>query len=556
MSRKKNYLLSILSGCLFFLSWPPYGFPFLLFIAFIPLLQVEHAFSSNSISNKQTSLFGVFYIAFFIWNLSTTWWIYKASVGGAAMAIFANSFIMAAVMWLFHLIKKRLLAGGWKQQTANFIFIFFWLGYEFFHYRWELTWPWLALGNAFASVPSCVQWYEYTGTCGGSLWVLAINLSLFGLWKNKPLAENYRAQAGKIILMLIAPIAISLLLYYTYLENENPANIVIVQPNIDPYSEKFSGMNYAEQLEKLLNLAKLKVDSATDYLVCPETALTEDIWENSMERTSSIHRLKEFLKPYPKLKIIAGAATAYLYKEGERPSVTARKFSKQQGYYDVFNTAFQLDNSDSIQFYHKSKLVPGVERMPYPAVFGFLEKWSIDLGGTSGSLGTQEGRTVFADPRNFPEKGASLRTQKSSKRVNGPLTIAPVICYESIFGEFVSEYVSKGASLIFIITNDGWWGNTPGFRQHLLYGRLRAIETRRSIARSGNTGISCFINQRGDIIQSTAWWKPDVIKGVINRNSRKTFYVRNGDIIGRVSCCISILLLIYAGVPYLLRRTV
>ena len=164
--------------------------------------------------------------------------------------------------------------------------------------------------------------------------------------------------------------------------------------------------------------------------------------------------------------------------------------------------------------------------MPYPAVFGFLEKLAIDLGGTAGSLGTQEERSVFISP-------------------NG-ISVAPVVCYESIFGEYVGEYVRNGANLIFIITNDGWWGNTPGFSQHLIYGRLRAIETRRSIARSGNTGISCFINQRGDISQATEWWKADVIKGSINSNSGETFYVKFGDIIWRGSFYISGIILLFA----------
>lgn len=545
MSRKKLFLLSLLSGVLFFISWPPYGFPFLLFIAFIPLLQIEHTFSSGQINSKNTLLFGLSYLAFFIWNITTTYWVSNASLGGASMAILANSFIMASVIWLFHLTKKRLLAYGFKQQTSNLVLVFFWLGYEFFHHRWDLTWPWLTLGNAFASVPSCIQWYEYTGTCGGSLWVLAMNLALFELLKSKFQGGNYKLQIGKILLMIAAPLGISVLMYSSYHEKADPVNIVVVQPNIDPYSEKFSGMNYAEQLEKLLDLAKQKVDSSTEYLVCPETALTETIWENNLEQTASIHRLKEFLKQFPKLKIIVGASTAYLYEAGEKPSVTARKFTKEEGYYDVFNTAFQIDTSAKIQVYHKSKLVPGVECMPYPAVFGFLADLAIDLGGMSGTLGKQDERAVFTSP---------LAPLSSKRGEGGTLVIAPVICYESIFGEFVSEYVRNGASLIFIITNDGWWGNTAGYEQHLIYGRLRAIETRRSIARSGNTGISCFINQRGDILQRTEWWTPDAIKGSINSNSGETFYVRMGDIIWRVSFYVSGIILLFMIVTSLLNR--
>jgi len=516
MTRKKLYLLSLLGGVLLFLGWPSFGFTFILFFAFVPLLYIEHAFFTGETNARRTLLFGLSFITFFIWNISTTWWVANASMGGASMAILANSFIMSAVFWIFHLVKVRLLRANWRMPAANLLFIIFWLAYEFFHHRWDLTWPWLGLGNAFADNPTWVQWYEYTGTPGGSLWVLALNLMFFE-W----LRGNQKMIYG-IACAIFLPIMISFAMYYSYEEKENPVNIIAVQPNIDPYSEKFYGMDFEEQLNKMLQLAKQKVDSTTDYLVFPETSLTEEIWENDLEETKSIHILKEFLKPFPKLKIIVGASTLHFYEEGEKLSVTARKFRKQEGYYDAFNTAFQIDNSNSIQGYHKSKLVPGVERMPYPVVFGFLEKLAIDMGGMSGSLGTQDERTVF----------------------KGKEGIAPVICYESIFGEYVGEYVRNGASLIFIITNDGWWGDTPGYKQHLIYGRLRAIETRRSIARSANTGISCFINERGDISQATEWWKPAVIQANINSNSEKTFYVNRGDIIGRVCFYVSALLIV------------
>src|SRR5207253_1586153 len=149
------------------------------------------------------------------------------------------------------------------------------------------------------------------------------------------------------------------------------------------------------------------------------------------------------------------------------------------------------------------------EKMPYPRIFGFLEKYAISLGGSSGSLGVENDRTVF---------------QAQDKTI-----IATAICYESVYGGFLSRDMQQGAQLLFIITNDGWWANTPGYRQHMQYARLRAIEFRKSVARSANTGISCFINQRGDVLKKTEWWKPDAISEVLLKNKIKTFYARHGD---------------------------
>jgi apolipoprotein N-acyltransferase len=195
-------------------------------------------------------------------------------------------------------------------------------------------------------------------------------------------------------------------------------------------------------------------------------------------------------------------------------SASARKFRDADVYYDSYNTALYVAHDSTLQKYHKSKLTPGVELMPYLDVLPFLKKYAIDLGGTTGSLGVNPDQTPFI--------------------ISNNLKVAPCICYESVYGEFMNRFIVNGANVIFVITNDGWWGNTPGHRQHMLFSVVRAIETRRSIARSANTGISCFINQRGDISQRTAYWVPATIRGKINANDKVTFYVRYGDYIGRI----------------------
>ena len=124
-------------------------------------------------------------------------------------------------------------------------------------------------------------------------------------------------------------------------------------------------------------------------------------------------------------------------------------------------------------------------------------------------------------------------------------SIAPVICYESIYGDYVRKFVQKGAEVIFIITNDGWWKETSGYRQHNMYAQLRAIETRRYIARSANTGISSVINLRGEIEQSLDWDTKGLIEARLLLNPHPTFYVQYGDFLGRISGFLSIILLLY-----------
>ncbi len=513
---KSGVWFSVLSGLLLWMSWPAAGIAPLLFIALIPLLLVGESYVlPDSFSNK--TFFGLVYLSFFIFNLLTTWWIYFASLFGVCMAVVFNSLFMTLAFYFGYRIKK--LA---PHKFGFFPLIVIWISFEYLHMNWDLSWSWLNLGNGFSAWYQIVQWYEYTGVLGGTLWALMANV--IGASSLVAMFNKDGARAVKLIrvfsLVILIPVLVSIFRYINYVEVNDPVEIAVIQPNIDPYNEKFSGMSSSEQLNRILALADSVVDENTEYVVAPETALPDGLWENDLETHPHIQLLKKFQSNYPGLSWVIGMASNYYYEDSTKRSITARRFTEAPGYYDSYNTAIQIEHDEPIQIHHKSKLVPGVERMPYPAIFNYLSRFAIDLGGTTGSLGTQSSPSVFTN-----SKGVS---------------IAPVICYESVYGDYLTEYIKKGASLIFIITNDGWWHNTPGYRQHLTYASLRAIELRRSIARSANTGISCFVNQRGDIIDRTSWWVPAAFKGELNRNTTMTIYALTGDILGKLMVLFSV----------------
>jgi apolipoprotein N-acyltransferase len=290
-------------------------------------------------------------------------------------------------------------------------------------------------------------------------------------------------------------------------------------------------MEYQQQFIKALALAKPNLNAQTHYLVLPETFITNNINEKFLNESEELVWFRDSLiKALPNLKVITGGNTYEFYEDPSKVTSTAR-FDKNSGlHYDVYNSAVYIDATSS-QVYHKSKLVPGVEKMPFPALFKPLENLALDLGGTVGSLGLQKERSVFKDETN-------------------QTAIAPVICYESVYSDYVSEYVRNGASLIFIVTNDGWWDDTPGYKQHLNYARLRAIENRRQIVRSANTGISCFLDELGNIYQPSKWWQEAVIAQHIYPNTELTFFSRFGDLISYSAVLFSSLLLLF----YLFKR--
>ncbi|MDD3741116.1 MAG: apolipoprotein N-acyltransferase [Bacteroidales bacterium] len=519
---KDKLSLSLISGILLSLGWLQLGLGWIILFAFVPILFVlDKQLLVRKISNAaEFSLYCL--ISFVIWNTISTYWIYKATIPGAIAVILISSFLMSGLMFIsfrtFELLGIRI---------GLVVFVTNWVAYEYLFMNSQISWPWLVLGNAFADNVSLIQWYEFTGHLGGSVWILIVNVLIYKLLKLILEKKEKRAickLVGILSIFLLVPFGYSLFRYHTYTEVDKPVAVVVIQPNIDPYNEKFS-IPVQAQLEIILRIAEQYNDSEVEYFIAPETAITYGVWENDISTNHYIMFIRDFLKGNPMAKFIIGANTLKKYPGGKDKTETAVESGNSGNYFDIFNTSLQIDSSKNVDIYHKSKLVPGIEMLPYPNLFWFLKDLMLDLGGMTGSHGTQKEREVF--------KNEIL-----------DINVGVPVCYESVYGQFISEFVLKGAELLFIITNDGWWGNTPGYKQHLNFSRLRAVETRRSIARSANTGISCIINQRGDIVISSEWWQAGAIRGNVNANNKMTFYVKNGDYLARMTVVISALILI------------
>jgi apolipoprotein N-acyltransferase len=314
-------------------------------------------------------------------------------------------------------------------------------------------------------------------------------------------------------------------LYLSYEETVKPVSVVVVQPNIDPYNEKFTSMTSAQQMHKILGLAKTKITDSTQYVLLPETAIPNGEWEELLSESANIDSLSTLFNAHPKTKIISGLssyAEVFPKNQNDLP-VSFRK--DDQGWYESYNAAVQIDTTFNFQIYHKSLLVIGAEKMPFANLLKPLSSLIIDFGGTTGSLGVQSERSLLYAP-------------------DSSMAIAPIICYESIYSDYVADYVQKGAQLLFIMTNDGWWDNSPGYQQHFAFARLRAIENRRSIARSANTGISGFINQRGDIVDASEFWTDAALSTTLNANTELSVFSRFPRFLGTLACITASVLLL------------
>ena len=527
----KHFLYALLSGILLALAWPTNGFALLLFFAFVPLLLVEYRIRMSDTGSKKWKLLGTAYLSFFIWNAYTTYWLYFSTAFGGIFAVTVNSLLMALVFLLYHIVARRT-----DFRNASVFLVAIWMCFEYLHLNWEFSWPWLNLGNAFSENISWVQWYEFTGTFGGTLWVWLVNL---GIFKMLLLYSEYKDRkilargAARAVLLIAVPIIISLLLLRNYSESQESIEVVVLQPNINPYTDKYN-VTDTRIGQLLTNLAEEAVTEETKAVIAPETVFAEFKYYRDFDNSAASFFTRQFVRKHPQVNFISGISMVDRFSD---PSLVTSQ-SNQLGpndWYNDYNSAFMVNASDSAAFYHKSKLVVGVENFPYQAVLKpILGNVMIDLGGTVAMKTVQEERSVFS--------------------LNEGTQVAPIICYESVYGDYVTGYVKNGANFLAIITNDAWWGNTQGHKQHLSYAKLRAVENRRAIARSANTGISAFINETGKIISTLGYEEQGSLRGQVSLNEELTFYTRHGDYLARIAQFLALFIFLFAIIKHKRRR--
>jgi len=520
----KNSLFALLSSSLLILSFPYTGsFTPFIFIGLVPLLLLRQELIR---SEKKPWMYAIwYYIIFLIWNIGTTWWVANASLSGGIFAFTINALLMTIVFGLWSILDRKM-----NTRYSFFMLIPIWILFEFSHERWDLSWPWLTFGNYFSVRTGWVQWYEWTGTLGGSAWILLVNLLIYRLYNVYRVVAKRNQYIITILSILIVPIVVSQILQVLAIPTlqPKPLNAVVVQPNIDPYEEKFAVSATNEGFaDSILSLANTCITPQTDLVLAPETALPLSFLEDRFETFTFSQNLLQQVQKWPKANLLIGASTVKLFNQ--KKSVASTPIPGEQRWYESYNSTLLLTKSNPPQFVHKSKLVPGVELIPFSKYLPFLSSIAIENGGTSGTLGIEDEPMIMtlSQRENDPSKHSHIEANK--------VVIAPIICYESIYGDFVRKQVQKGAQILCIVTNDGWWGDTPGYKQHFSFARLRAIETRRWVLRSANTGTSGSIDPSGKIIQKTPYWTKTAFSQTVQLRSDKTFYATYGDWVAGLS---------------------
>ncbi|NGP76845.1 apolipoprotein N-acyltransferase [Balneolaceae bacterium YR4-1] len=490
-----KWALSLSAGILLGLSWPPFPFPFLVFPAFFLLFRLIDICDTA----REAAYWA--YPGLIVWNIITTYWMVMATVAGGIAAILANSAVMTVPIMLMYLFQKK-LHSHWLiaiTQTAT------WINYEYLHHLWDLAWPWLALGNAWANVPSLVQYISATGYLGISLWIVLVTALAYQATKTQSRKPVY----ASVVVLLIFPL-ISLVQFSSLnVETDGSLETVVAQPNYDTATyPDFGGYSDAyEALDVVLEISDSVRTDSTELVVWPESGIRTQIYSARVNDRAA-NEIKQLLKEKAAewdLTLLSGVVYYEFFDLDNAPSLSRGTGSNPYLYY---NAALGFYPDSTIEVYRKHNLVPVVERIPF---IHFLD--AIDVFDW----------VSFADIQAFG-KGY----EPTSFKADGVKTQA-LICYDSVFPSWVRRFVQDGAGFITIITNDGWWGNTSGHEQHFSYARLRAIEFRRWVVRSANNGISGIIDPSGSIKVETKYWTKTAFRYDVPIIYEQTLYSRFGD---------------------------
>jgi apolipoprotein N-acyltransferase len=536
--------LSILTGLILSLAWYVRGAAIIIMLAFVPLFWL----SDISLKEGKRNAFGrgilLFYPAFFVFNLITTYWIAYCTVPGAAAAVIANALLQTLTFSAWHACRKQVQ----NHLLQAVMLISFMVAFEYLHLNWDLTWPWLTLGNVFANMPGLVQWYCITGTLGGTVWILIVNFLIYRelVFRKEKKDRPKKVVIGVFLASFILPLLASLFFYWDgqlkMATKPYPIEAVIVQQNTDPWVEEYRLTN-TQEIQRILDVAQPYINEKTNLVITPESAIAHTIEMETLRkhtfmegdtRFEGFALLDSVTAVYPNLNFVLGLSTVGI--SDHKTSPVAQEYSPGQ-FMEFFNTAGFYNKNGLVSHYHKSRLVPGVEKMPFPKVFAFLEDALIKLGGSNSSLGNDTVQRVFE----FEVDGK-------------PMRIGAAICYESVYGELVGKFVKNGANLLCVITNDSWWDDSPGHRQHFEMSRLRAIETRRYVLRAANGGFSGVINPLGEVLEKTNYDERTAIKTTVYAKDGETFYVKHGDYIARIAVVLTFMALLSCIIALIARR--
>ncbi|TNF48167.1 MAG: apolipoprotein N-acyltransferase [Bacteroidetes bacterium] len=481
--------LSIVSGFLLYLSWPVNSFAPLLFISLVPLFFALERVITNKWSGVHA--FVLFFLAHFVWSMGSMRWLHLSSPKTYWIAIFVDAFVFALCLFPFSFVRKRI--GG---NVAMWFLVFAWITNELINQSWVLGAPYLALGNGFGMYPSLIQFYEFLGVEGGSLLILIVNVGIYFTLRDALVKKS--SKKWLLVLVGILPFAISPLIRSSI--EGNKQKIAVLHSSRETYKEEYH--QHPERIiHELWGLSSSGLKNS-ELMVWPETIVSNLGWLTNVSGDKAYSTLMDTLRAYPSLTLCTGGFGFSVNPDGANDPysvfVKDRKF-----YYQAHNIALSINGNGLYEVRSKDIFIPFQERIPFLGTFPFMKDFA-DVVGSNTMI-------------SFYPKSEDVH-----KTVSGD-SYTPVLCYESIFPLRMASH-SKESEFIVVLANEFWNKDMDGSNQYLMANVAMCIQSKTWMVRSSNHGISAFIDDCGNLIQSRKGSDEGLLTGEVVLKSEETVY--------------------------------
>jgi len=518
-SRPASLAMPLLSGILLGISFPSYPFIRLEILAWIALVPLLLSLRDNE---SFGSAYRTVWFSMLVFTSVSLWWISLATLPGGLLTILAQSFFQTVPFLGFFLVKRL---KGFRFALVSLPF--FWTAWEWAYMQQDLSLGWLTMGNSQANLTPMIQYADVTGVWGISFWLLCFNVLAVLAWSERSSGEALQRYFAGMLLLVAFPLVYAWGIFHDTRAADSWAavKVALVQPDIDPV-KKWQQYSTADIMSLYYRLTSRTVlQDAPELVIWPETAIPFHILDSSY--SGYLKSLQLSLKEW-RVALLSGFSDIEYYRSDSAEALSGKVKYDGIGdrFYETFNASMLLTpDFRKPQIYHKIRLVPFAERVPYVEYFPWLDRFTFSLAGIS-SWGRGSGAPVME----FDSRG------------NGRVKAANIICYESIFPGLVSGFVRNGAQFLTLVTNDGWYGTSYGPYQHLAIAKLRCVENRRAMARCANTGVTAFIDRFGTVYRQIPWWEPQTVSAAVPLESRLSFYTRYPDLFPKAAAVFSVLL--------------
>ncbi|HJQ26023.1 MAG TPA: apolipoprotein N-acyltransferase [Blastocatellia bacterium] len=510
----------LLSALLLGLSYPSYPYVRLELFAWVWMVPMLLALKPVTSFCKFVRNVYLTMLMVFVCGMS---WLVMANVLGGVLLFFIGSLVFTVPFIFFYLIRRAL---GWR--IALWTAPLLWTSWDWLYQQTEGSFGWISIGLSQSNLNWMVQYADITGVWGITFWLTLFNVLVVMAFEEWRATKRIwvRRVALPLGLMILLPLAYSAWVFTRAAQADKQITVLLVQPNIDPWQKMD---DRAASLEKCIALTRHALATTKpDLIIWPETAIPYALPHDQ--------ELKKELGPIIarwSTPLLTGTLDLRTYAEDEaRPPL----LRDEQRDFDVFNAATLLvpaADKHTVSFagevYHKQVLMPFLERVPFADRLPSLTRLAAHFGEVQ-NMGRGDLATSFSFNTGA---GQSVR-------------VAAPICYEQLYPAKMAEFVRGGAEMFALLTNEGWWSKTHGQYQLAAFTRLRSIETRRTIARCANTGLTCLIDPLGRTYEQAPWWEARTLTGTVRLSSETSLYVRYPDYFPKACLWLSLSLLMAA----------